>query len=736
MAKTSITEQEREFIINAIQRGEALPLDFREKLFPTIQKEYELTYAGKMRKQDILRGEDGVMPVPLQVEKVFNGEREIFEDGWKNLIVFGDNLQFLKTCYQNEDELIKNKVKGKVKLIYIDPPFGTGDEYEGNKGQKGYTAKRKSADFVEFIRRRLVVAREILADDGVIVVRQAFNFGHYIKVILDETFGKDYFLNEVVIGRKREGAGSRSKLDVTNEMLYFFTKTDSFNINDVFFKRPLTDIKWTSFLMAEERNPKERVFLGIKLFPPKGQHFSLVQEKCDKLIQENFLRIRCKACATKYYYAEDNEDLERRIKKKTDKFKFYDLTSDDNYFGVKSLKKCFSCNNNEFVVDYLGSDNIKVNNNWLDIRSYSSTTGYPTENSEELLQRLLLLTTNTGDLVLDFFGGSGTTAAVAEKLGRKWIVCDIGKLSFYTIQKRILTIQDSKSLENPTKKYGKQAKSFVTANVGYYDLNKLFELGKDKYTKFVLGLFEIEVYAKPQKMKNYAISGERNGSYCFVWNFWDLKDKANLDIDFLEQLHTDIGGQIGSRFYIIAPANAVDFISDYHEIDQTRYYFLKVPYQVIQELHKEQFKKIRQPQSKNKINEVEDTVGFHFMRQPEAQSKFENGILRLLEFRSTFAEEGTNREMENFESLSMIIVDDSFNGKEFTMSAYYFAEDLLKNKTKKKATKDEENEESAIAEDLKHQTELQIPIPNFGERIAVKYIDIYGNEFTEEFKTN
>lgn len=63
----------------------------------------------------------------------FNGERELFDDGWRNLIVFGDNLHFLKTCYADKDELIKGKVKGKVKLIYIDPPFGTGDEYGGNR---------------------------------------------------------------------------------------------------------------------------------------------------------------------------------------------------------------------------------------------------------------------------------------------------------------------------------------------------------------------------------------------------------------------------------------------------------------------------------------------------------------------------------------------------------------------------------------------------------------------------
>ncbi|MBI4947598.1 MAG: site-specific DNA-methyltransferase [Bacteroidetes bacterium] len=242
--------------------------------------------------------EDGVFPVPIQIEKVFNGERKSFQDGWQNMIVFGDNLQFLKTIYENKDPLIKNKVKGKIKLIYIDPPFGTGDEYDGNKGQKGYSAKAKGAEFVEFIRRRIIVAKELLTDDGIICVRQAFNFGHYIKIILDEIFGKDNFINEVIIGRKREGAGSRNKFDVTSESIFFYSKT-SCKFNDVYAKRSLTDIKWTSFLMAEERNPRERKFMGLTLCPPSGQHFSLIQEKCEKLIEENFLRLRCKECGAR-----------------------------------------------------------------------------------------------------------------------------------------------------------------------------------------------------------------------------------------------------------------------------------------------------------------------------------------------------------------------------------------------------------------------------------------------------
>ena len=98
--------------------------------------------------------------------------------------------------------------------------------------------------------------------------------------------------------------------------------------------------------------------------------------------------------------------------------------------------------------EYLQSDTVPVDNNWTDLKGYVFGSSYPTENPEELIKRVIECSTDEGDLVMDFFVGSGTTSAVAEKLNRKWISCDIGKLSFYTVQKRILNIENSKSLDD------------------------------------------------------------------------------------------------------------------------------------------------------------------------------------------------------------------------------------------------------------------------------------------------
>ena len=163
-----LNETEKKSLINYIENNEEIPERYKKILFPTYNKESELVYANKMRKEDIMSNEDGSVPVPLQVEKSFNQTHNKCE--WKNLIVFGDNLQLLKTIYENSNEIIKDKVKGKIKLIYIDPPFATDSDWNGSAGQKAYSDKKKDSEFIEYIRRRLILAKEVLASDGTIYI--------------------------------------------------------------------------------------------------------------------------------------------------------------------------------------------------------------------------------------------------------------------------------------------------------------------------------------------------------------------------------------------------------------------------------------------------------------------------------------------------------------------------------------------------------------------------------------
>ena len=243
-----------------------------------------------------------------------------------------------------------------------------------------------------------------------------------------------------------------------------------------------------------------------------------------------------------------------------------------------------------------------------------------------------------------------------------------------------------------------------------------------------MNLFEVEPINK--KINGIKIDGQKkDGYYALVYPYWQFSDAA-VDEEYLEDLHLHIGNKIGERVYIIAPANYVNFISDYHEVSNVRYYFLKVPYQIIKELHKVQFKKFRQPQSKRNVNDLDDAIGFHFIRQPEVESRLvinkENVEIQITKFLSDYLEEETGDDIENFESLAMVFIDKDYNGKEFVMDEFYFAVDLLPNQK-------EEETEDEIKNELKQLNEITIPLhkDDCGDKLMIIYVDIYGNEFKE-----
>lgn len=362
-------------------------------------------------------------------------------------------------------------------------------------------------------------------------------------------------------------------------------------------------------------------------------------------------------------------------------------------------------------------------------------TGYPTQKPEPLIERIIKAYTEKNDIVLDFFGGSGTTMAVAEKLGRKWITCDLGKLSYFTMQKRILQIQDSKDLEDSKKKYSKKAKSFVTASLGSYDLEKTFELERKKYLEFVSGLFEIE--SKKHKISGFEFDGKKDNYPVIIYDYNTYKD-SSINDNYLQDIHRNIGKKVGSRVYIIAPINFVDFVDDFVEIDDVKYYFLKIPYHIINELHKKPFVKVRQPQSKSRVNDIEEAVGFHFKRPPEvkAELKIEKDEIKIIikSFKTTELQSDKTMEeksYDNFETLSSVFVDKIYNGKYFEMDEAFFADELLPKKSKKK-----NNNEDVNLKDLKDLSQVEIPLKKseIGDQIMIICTDIYGNDFTQTFK--
>ncbi|MBP6977628.1 MAG: site-specific DNA-methyltransferase [Lentimicrobiaceae bacterium] len=335
-------------------------------------------------------------------------------DGW---LIKSENYQALNT--------ILPKFRGKVQTIYIDPPFNL-----DSTDQFLYRTNYKDSNWATLLENRLKLAKDILNKNGGIFVRCDYNGNWLVRQLMDLIFESN-LKNEITIQRGREDVGSPNKLETTTESLFLYGNV-GFSINKVQTKRSIANIQWTSFLMGGERRPRERIFFGKKITPPAGQHYSLKQEKVDKLLNEKFLRLRCSNCRSIYYKAESTEELNLYMKKKPNRFKFYDIKDDTVYHGMNSITKCVDCNTDDFKVEYLGSPDVFVSSNWTDIPSYVSGAAFSTENSEYLIERAIKVGSNNKEqYIFDFFLGSGTTTRVSHKLGFKWLGVEMGE-HFYT----------------------------------------------------------------------------------------------------------------------------------------------------------------------------------------------------------------------------------------------------------------------------------------------------------------
>lgn len=622
-----LNDHEIDALIELLRERKELPLDYKYKLFPTRQKEYELSYAGKMRKEDLIANDDGVFPVPLQIEQDFEATKSNTpEQAWKNLLVFGDNLQFLKTIYKNEDPLIKDKVKGKVKLIYIDPPFATKEDFKNKEGAKAYTDKMKGSSFVEFLRRRLIMAKEILADDGSIFVHLDYKKSHYIKLVMDEVFGENNLINEIIWTYSGPGSPKMKQFNRKHDTIFWYSKSKkwTFNIDDI--RVPYKD---------ENQTPRKAFNTGDR------------------------------------WTEEDIKNMRERGK----------IPEDYWYMAIAARKR----------------------------RDGVNRTGYPTEKPNQLLERIIKAASNEGDIVMDFFGGSGVTAFMAEVLGRKWITCDLGKLSFYTIQNRILNIQSYKVDKKIL--YQKKSKGFVTAKLGVYDSSEILDLDWPEYMQTISTLFDFE--NKEFEVSGYRFNGKKEGFPVKVFEHKDFKN-SSVNENYLRGIHALIGKTGSSIVYVIAPIDHIDFFTDYYEIDSTRYYLLKVQSNLIKELQKTPFQKSRQPQSADSLNVLQETVGFHFNQPPVVEARLEkrdkNTVLILEKF--TSKEHSINlsteeKELRGFDTLSTVFIDTDYNGKTFELDLYLFRKDM-----------------KAV------DSNLEIPLNTLpiGAELMLVICDVYGND--------
>ena len=281
-----------------------------------------------------------------------------------------DNWQALNT--------LKKRFAGRVKCVYIDPPFNLSgsDRFE-------YRTNYKDSSWATMLESRLTLAREFLADDGAIFVRCDYNGNWIVRCLLDKIFLSDNHVNEIIINRTRARQGAKQGFAQKTESLFCYSMTEEFSV--FVNERPLASPEWHELLHFPRENDSPRTVCGRVFYPPQSRRWALSQERIDIFEKRKNTRINPESSYV-----------------------------DCRGHKVKGVPELYY----DFEV---------VGNEWLDIQSYSQTHRFPTENSEEVLERIVKSSSGAADVVFDFFAGIGTTQAVAQKLGRKWLGVEMGE---------------------------------------------------------------------------------------------------------------------------------------------------------------------------------------------------------------------------------------------------------------------------------------------------------------------
>ncbi len=570
---------------NYIENGQEIPNEFCRILFPPEKREYELMYYGKESSESII---SNTMPVPLQEDGIFPTGVKVKKDEWINKLISGQNLQVLKTLLKMKQEGNLKNFDGTdgIRLIYIDPPFSTRKDFNA-KGdeQKAYSDKLSGATFLEWLRKRLVILKELLSDDGTIYVHLDYRKCHYVKVLMDEIFGENRFLNEIV---------------------------------------------WCYTSPANQKNNF-----------PKKHDIILAYTKSDKhIFNADSVRIPYKGISdggTKF-----GEGLDENTKQ-----------------------------------EYLEKGKI-VEDWWIDIspvaRLVNQQTGYPTQKPEALLERIINASSNKGDIVLDCFAGSGTTPIVAERLDRRWIAIDVGKLSIYTIQKRLLNLKDYKTKKKIS------IKPFMKYSAGLYDVDKLNDFDEENWKLFAMELWGCNPIE--QTIKGFAFDGEKNNNLVKVFTPHELKRlKAKISIETIQTIDSTINNSAGSEIFIIAPQGQFAFAEDDIELKDRIYHILRIPYSMLAKFT-ENFTIPVQPKNFNNVNEAIESEGFDFNQPPTVEFEIKNDELIIKKFKSNSRIKG-----EEETDLSMVLIDYEYKKDIFELDEVLFNKEHFKNGRAKINTK-------------------------------------------------
>ena len=368
---------------------------------------------------------------------LWKGKNEqVINKEWMNRLVYGDNLLAMQALLAGDEATGLPSLRGKVDLIYIDPPFDSKADYRTKINLPGVDIEQKptvieqfaysdtwqdgTVSYLKMLYPRLVLMRELLSDKGSIYVHIDWHVGAYVKVLMDDIFGKESFVNELIWqGAIGDTSSKNKKFIKSHDSIYFYRKNIlNQNWNDIFQEYDEgthEHYKWKDAKGYYGKNPVDNPGGGGYIYdlgfdeklPSRG--YCMPKETALQCLKEGILLVEK---------------------------------------GKVPVKKV-----------YKNEEGTRCRDVWTDIASArgKQLVGYATQKPEALLERIIKASSNEGDLVCDFFGGSGTTAAVAERLGRRWITTDIGKPATLVMRKRFIDQEVKPFLYQAIGDYQKEA---------------------------------------------------------------------------------------------------------------------------------------------------------------------------------------------------------------------------------------------------------------------------------------
>jgi adenine-specific DNA-methyltransferase len=438
-----LSDAEKRDLIKLIEQRKPLPEKYRFLLFAD-KREVELVWNGKSREVCT-----AILPFQTlehidEPRKEQHNQEELGYDmggrqvkGWTNKLIWGDNKLILSSL---KSGALRRQIEdaGGLKLIYIDPPFDVGADFSMDIEIGGETFHKepnlleqiayrdtwgRGADsFIAMIYERLILMRDLMHSEGCIFVHVDWRMNSFVRTVLGEIFGNQNFVAEIV-WKRTTAHFTAERFASVHDSIYQYSKSSRFVFNkpEIAHEGEYLEVKYKNqdskgkYRLSDASGAGQgpaRKFAGKLFVPPSGRHWPS-QEYIDANVDE-------------YVVGED---------------------------GMPQKKS------------YLRG--ATVGSVWTDISPVNSQAeerlGYPTQKAEPLLERIISASSNEGDLVADFFVGSGTTAAVAEKLGRKWIATDLGKFGIHTTRKRLIQVQ------RELKAAGKSFRAFEVLNLGRYE---------------------------------------------------------------------------------------------------------------------------------------------------------------------------------------------------------------------------------------------------------------------------